>query len=108
MNHWLQMIGATPTVKAKPTRVVITDESLYRNRQTTKEKIRLRDARRRSLVALLCRQPNLTSGDMAIALGAAYSAINNDTKVLRKSGLIMRSAPAIRGITTRYKIGDER
>ena len=107
MNTWLSMF-VPPTVKVKPTKVVITDASLYRNQLTRKEVCRLLEERRKTVVELLSRKPNLTSAEIAITLGADYSSINNDTKVLRKRGLIMRSAPAIRGITTRYKVGNER
>ena len=119
MNAWMQLVRAqTPELMLQwgckfdhagptPTRVVVSDPALHQNITAHKERVRVVEARRKAVLGLLYKQPNLTSEEMSVILGAEYSQVNNDTIVLRKRGLVMRAVTPTRGVASRYKVGNE-
>ena len=120
MNAWMQLVRIqTPELmmqwgcklkhpRPTPTRVVVSDPALHQNITAHKERVRAVEARRKAVLELLYKQPNLTSEEMSVILGAGYSQVNNDTIELRKRGLVMRAVAPTRGVASRYKLGDER
>jgi len=120
MNAWMQLVriqtpelmmqwgGKLKHPQPTPPRVVSSDPTFQRSVVPHKEIVRAVEARRKAVLELLYKQPNLTSEEMSVILGAGYSQVNNDTIELRKRGLVMRAVAPTRGVASRYKLGDER